>query len=254
MSPPQWQLPPGVDRGLWDYLHAEEMVEQYEGQIGASPLAQVDIAFCRRHFCRPGRLLDLGCGTGRLCRQFAAQGYDCWGVDLSPAMLRKAKELAPPALAERLHWLQANLAEPLPLPNASYDYAACLFSTLGMVRGMQHRDAVIANIRRLLRPGGVCVVHAHHRFFRGLGWKCLAQQWLRTMLSHPQAGDLTMPQAYAGAPLTLHHFTRGQLQQLLQRHDLEIIQWYALDPSGAPARGLAIYGWLVAARRPALEK
>ena len=27
---PDWQLPPGVDRGLWDYLHADDMVAGYD--------------------------------------------------------------------------------------------------------------------------------------------------------------------------------------------------------------------------------
>ena len=33
---PDWQLPPGVDRGLWDYLHSGEMVRGYDGQVAAS--------------------------------------------------------------------------------------------------------------------------------------------------------------------------------------------------------------------------
>jgi ubiquinone/menaquinone biosynthesis C-methylase UbiE len=250
MHLPDWQLPAGVDRGLWDYLHAAEMVAQYEQQIGLSPLAQADVAFCQKHFASPGRLLDLGCGTGRLGRYFAARGYECVGVDLSACMLDQACQLTPSELAPRLHWIQANLAEPLPLADACFDYAACLFSTLGMIRGASHRDAVVANIYRLLRPGGRCVVHAHHRFFVGLGWKRLGQQLLLTSLGHPGAGELTMPQAYAGAPLTLHHFTRSQLQRLLQRHALQILEWLPLDIYGQPARGWRIYGWLIAAQRP----
>ncbi|MFO0825053.1 MAG: hypothetical protein U0792_18345 [Gemmataceae bacterium] len=30
---PEWQLPPGVDRGLWDYLHADDMVAGYDEQM-----------------------------------------------------------------------------------------------------------------------------------------------------------------------------------------------------------------------------
>ncbi|MCS7270972.1 MAG: methyltransferase domain-containing protein, partial [Gemmataceae bacterium] len=158
MKRPDWQLPPGVDRGLWDYFHASDMAEQYEAQIAATPLAQLDIAWCERHFARPGRLLDLGCGTGRLCRHFALRGYECVGVDLSAAMLEVARRLSPASAAERIHWLQANIAEPLPLPEGSFDYAACLFSTLGMVRGAAARAAVLENVRRLLRPGGTFVL------------------------------------------------------------------------------------------------
>src|SRR5579871_3477924 len=92
MAIPDWQLPPGVDRGLWDYLHATDMVASYDEQMKASSLAAADIAFCENAFPSPGRLVDLGCGTGRLCLHFAAKGYDCVGVDLSEEMLAKARE------------------------------------------------------------------------------------------------------------------------------------------------------------------
>jgi SAM-dependent methyltransferase len=248
MTIPDWQLPPGVDRGLWDYLHAEDMVQNYNEQVLASPLARADLVFCERHFSQPGRLLDLGCGTGRLCLHFAAKGYHCLGVDLSPKMLEVACQSTPAALMDRLQWCQANIAEPLPLPDGSFDYIACLYSTLGMIRGPVHRAAVLANIRRLLHPKGCAVLHVHHRFFRGLGFRQLCRQGWLTLLRHPHAGDITMPQAYAGAPLTLHHFTRSELLQLVHLHGLSITEWHALDEQGQSARGLRIYGWLLALR------
>lgn len=96
MAIPDWQLPPGVDRGLWDYLHSGEMVAGYDAQMAASPLAAADVRFCEVAFPTPGRLIDLGCGTGRLCRHFARKGYECVGVDLSDEMLAKARALASP--------------------------------------------------------------------------------------------------------------------------------------------------------------
>src|SRR4051812_13237342 len=125
MAIPDWQLPPGVDRGLWDYFNAGEMVANYDEQMRASPLAAADVAFCERAFATPGKLLDLGCGTGRLCVHFAAKGFECVGIDLSDEMLAKARENAPMAT-----FLKGNLVELKEMPDASFDYAACLFSTL----------------------------------------------------------------------------------------------------------------------------
>ena len=148
---PDWQLPPGVDRGLWDYLHAGDMVAGYDESMRASPLAAADVAFCDLHFARPGRLVDLGCGTGRLCLHFAAKGFDCVGVDLSEEMLAVARKAG-----STVQWIKANIVDlsageipvdaPAPplgwnpaLPEASFDYAACLFSTLGMIHGAKNR-------------------------------------------------------------------------------------------------------------------
>jgi SAM-dependent methyltransferase len=242
---PDWQLPPGVDRGLWDYLHAAGMAAGYDEQVRASPLAAADVAFCEAAFPTPGRLVDLGCGTGRLCARFAAKGYDCVGVDLSDEMLAKARANAPGAA-----FVKGNLVDLSDLPAGSFDYAACLFSTLGMVRGAENRARVVANAFRLLRPGGRLALHAHNRYFRGLGWKrVLGQRW-KTLLGRPDAGDVTMSQAYGGAPLTLHHFTRQGVVRLLEGAGFAAREVRAVGADGAPATGSRVYGWLALAERP----
>jgi SAM-dependent methyltransferase len=249
---PEWQLPPGVDRGLWDYLHSSEMVASYDEQMRASPLAAVDIAFCERQFSTPGRLIDLGCGTGRLCLHFAAKGYECIGVDISEEMLARAKDnlqSLPIDARYRVRLVTANLTDHGLLDGESFDYAACLFSTLGMIRGADNRSRLVANAHRLLRPRGRLVVHAHNRFFRGLGRRRVLAQRLQTFLGHTDAGDITMPQAYAGAPLTLHHFTRGELVGMLEEADFAVREVLAIGDDGKPAHGANVYGWLVTAER-----
>ena len=242
---PDWQLPAGVDRGLWDYLHAADMVAGYDEQMHAAPLAAADIAFCARVFPTPGRLIDLGCGTGRLCAHFAAKGYDCVGVDLSEEMLAKARAHA------NVEWVNANLVDLSALPPMSFDYAACLFSTLGMVRGAENRAKVVANAFRLLKPGGKFVLHAHNRYFRGLGWERVAAQRLKTVLGSATAGDIAMSQAYGGAPLTLHHFTRRIAVRMLEAAGFTLKEVQAIGTGGAPATGSRIYGWLLLGERGA---
>lgn len=244
MTIPNWQLPAGVDRGLWDYLHARDMIAHYDEQILTAPLTQVDVAFCERIFPPPGRLLDLGCGTGRLCAHFAPRGLACVGIDLSDDMLEIARQKVPTA-----HFLKANIVEPLPLPDGSFDYAACLFSTLGMIRGAENRAKAIANVSRWLKPGGRFVLHVHNRYFRGLGWKRVFLERWKALCRRPDAGDLTMPQAYGGAPLTLHHFTRREVHELLENHGFRVIETVAVGVGGEPTRGRWVYGWLIASEK-----
>ncbi len=246
---PDWQLPPGVDRGLWDYLHAADMVAGYDDQMRTSPLAAADVAFCERAFGPAGRLVDLGCGTGRLCGHFAAKGFECVGVDLSDEMLAQARANVPSAT-----FLKANLVDLSELSERSFDYAACLFSTLGMVRGAENRAKVIANALRLLRPGGRFVLHAHNRFFRGLGAIRATGQFLRTLFARPSAGDIAMSQAYGGAPLTLHHFTRREVVGVLSGAGFRTLGVVPLRADGGRANwptAVRAYGWLILAERPA---
>lgn len=243
---PDWQLPTGVDRGLWDYLHATDMAASYDETMRTSPLATADVVFCEQAFPQPGRLVDLGCGTGRLCRHFAAKGYECIGVDLSDQMLAQAHQASS---GLRIEYLKGNLVDLTQLPQGSFDYAACLFSTLGMVRGAENRVKVVANTFRLLKPGGRFVLHVHNRYFRGLGWKRVLGQRCQTLLGHTNAGDITMPQAYGGAPLTLHHFTRREVLSLLAVTGFAVQEVLALGDDGRPATGSRVYGWLILTER-----
>lgn len=233
MAIPDWQLPAGVDRGLWDYLHSSEMVGGYDSQMAASPLAAADVRYCDRWFPEPGRLIDLGCGTGRLAVHFARRGYDCVGVDLSEKMLARAAAHAG-AAGVRVAWNAGNIVGLDNLSGGSFDYAACLFSTLGMVRGEENRKAVVANAHRLLRPGGRFVLHVHNRWFNRLGWRRF------------RTPDLTMPQAYGGAPLTIHHFTRRTAVALLTASGFRVCD---VAPVGATPDGrLAARWWLPGVR------
>lgn len=250
MTIPDWQLPPGVDRGLWDYLHSGEMVGGYDAQMAVSPLARADVAFCERAFPTPGRLLDLGCGTGRLCIHFAAKGYDCVGVDLSDEMLAKAHERST-AGGLRVEWKLANLVDLSDIPAASFDYAACLFSTLGMVRGAENREKVVANAYRALKPGRRFVLHVHNRSFGGLGYGRVMLHWWRGLLGRPDAGDVTMPQAYGGAALTLHHFTRPEGVALLTQAGFVVRDVRGVGISGETVRAdRRAYGYLLSSERP----
>lgn len=58
------------------------------------------------HKCDPKMLLDLGCGTGTMTRQFAMKGYETIGIDLSEDMLIVAKDKAQKAQLDILYLCQ----------------------------------------------------------------------------------------------------------------------------------------------------
>jgi SAM-dependent methyltransferase len=213
IPPPDWQLPPGVSRSLWHYLHNEAIARDYDAGLGAASLLTVDCQFASDHCTPPGRLIDLGCGTGRLLVPLAQRGYRVLGVDLSAPMLRVAGAKAA-AAGVHIDLLQANLVDLGCLDDASFDSAICLFSTLGMIVGHPERQRVLTHIFRLLRPGGIFVLHVHNRWFNV--WDPAGRRWLardlwRAVLGHNRAGDRKMP-AHGDMPaLALHHFTRREI-------------------------------------------
>jgi SAM-dependent methyltransferase len=260
MSPADWQLPPGVTRGLWDYLHDRDLARNYDTALAASPLPAADVRFAEEHFPTPGRLIDLGCGTGRLLVPFACRGFWTLGVDLSAEMLRVAGEKAAVAgVSVRL--LQANIVELDGLRDGSFDYAACLFSTLGMVTGAAERWRAVGHVYRLLRPGGCFVLHVHNRWFsfwdmQGRRW--LTRDMLRSAMGKADAGDRPMPVHQGIAGLSLHHYTRREAVRLLRGVGLRVreVRPVGLRGDGTLPRPwwfgwLRAYGYLIAAERPA---
>ena len=236
---PDWQLPAGVDRGLWDYLHSREMAQGYDAMMMMSPLAALDVRFCVERFTVPGSLLDLGCGTGRLADAFAARGFDYLGIDLSEEMLAVAKRHE----RERVRFVQGNLLNLRELVSEPFDYAACLFSTFGMIRGEAERRQFLRDVFEVLKPGGTFVLHVHNRHFLGLGWK----RWGKT--------EITMPQAYGGAALTLSHFSRAEAVKLLRDAGFEVKEVQAVAPRGELRSAWLFpewraYGYLICAGKP----
>ncbi|HEY7311715.1 MAG TPA: methyltransferase domain-containing protein [Gemmataceae bacterium] len=260
--PADWQLPPGVNRGLWDYLHDPGIARGYDAGLAGTPLFDIDQRFVQEHCPQPGRLLDLGCGTGRLLLAMAQCGWWTLGVDLSAEMLRVAADKAMSAGAV-VNLLRANIAELDALADGSFDGVACLFSTLGMVMGAAQRRRAIGHAYRVLRPGGRFILHVHNRWFNA--WDGAGRAWLlRDALrlgTGGERGDRVMPVHQGVARLTLHLFARREVCRLLTDAGFHLLEVrpLSLRPDGrlpCPAwfGWLRAYGYLLAAEKPELHR
>lgn len=256
--PPDWQLPPGVSRGLWDYLHDPAIARNYDASLAGASLPQLDVAFVQQHCLDSARLIDLGCGTGRLLLAMASRGCPVIGIDLSFPMLQVAAQKAKQA-GLPVELLQANLTHLECLADGTFDCAACLYSTLGMIRGQDMRRRMIEQVYRLLRPGGCFVLHVHNRWFNlwhGQGRRWLLQNYFRSLIGQEERGDRLMPAHQGIGGLILHLFTRHEAIQLLRGAGFHIreVKPVSLNPDGRvrcyPLFGwLRAYGYLIAAGR-----
>jgi ubiquinone/menaquinone biosynthesis C-methylase UbiE len=143
----------------WDALFSEFYLRAFaDDEADAQAGAQAQSA-ARLAACPPGgELLDVPCGYGRHAIALARAGYRVTGVDRSPTLLAEAQRRAGddgPALVE------ADYRE-LPFPDQRFDAALNLFTSLGFY-GDEEDVKALAEIGRVLRPGGRLVIEIMHR-------------------------------------------------------------------------------------------
>ena len=93
----------------------------------------------------PGdRVLDACCGTGDLALAAEREGGDVVGRDFSPRMLERARRKS-----STVEWVEGDLLA-LPFPDGRFDAATVGFG----VRNVPELPAALAELRRVLRPGG----------------------------------------------------------------------------------------------------
>ncbi|KUL43075.1 methyltransferase type 11 [Streptomyces sp. NRRL F-4489] len=98
---------------------------------------------------RSARVLDYGCGYGRITAELAGLGYRAVrGVDRSAALIARGRR-EHPGLA-LLRWPGL----PLPFADRSFD-AALLFAVLTCVPDDAGQEAIVGELARVVRPGGV---------------------------------------------------------------------------------------------------
>jgi ubiquinone/menaquinone biosynthesis C-methylase UbiE len=97
---------------------------------------------------RPGAILDVGCGTGRLLKSARARfpGAKLVGVDAAIEMVKQARRSDPSGTIQ----FQQATAEHLPFPVASFDL---VFSTMTF-HHWQDQAQGAAEVARVLTPGG----------------------------------------------------------------------------------------------------
>ncbi|MBI5396343.1 MAG: class I SAM-dependent methyltransferase [Verrucomicrobia bacterium] len=104
---------------------------------------------------KPGRLLDVGCGTGVMAPVFLERGWEFVGVDLAPKMIDYARQRFAGQPKAQFH---AGTLESLKLPVASFDAVMAM----GLVEYLNDEElrSVMQEMARVLKPGGVLVVSA----------------------------------------------------------------------------------------------
>jgi SAM-dependent methyltransferase len=129
---------------------------------GSDPSDSAVAAAARFHDGHVQRILELGAGQGRDTLFLAREGFDVLALDYAAgtveAILAKA---AAAEVSERVGGTRHDVRSPLPFADASFDasYSHMLFC---MALTTPELEALAAEIRRVIRPGGLVVYTVRH--------------------------------------------------------------------------------------------
>lgn len=120
-----------------------------------------DVEFYLAVCAGAGRVLELGCGTGRILAPLAAAGHEVVGVDRDPAMLALAAEALTDDARERATLVRGDMTRLSELGLGMFDRVLIPFTGLYALDG---RDAIaqcLAEARAHMTPNGVLILDAY---------------------------------------------------------------------------------------------
>jgi SAM-dependent methyltransferase len=189
-----------------------------------------------------GPVLELACGTGRLSNALAAKGIDVTGLDLSAAMLRRAK-----LKARRLAVAPSFVRGDMRSFTVGRRFELILLTCSSLSHMTSHADvlAVLRRIRRHLAPGGLFAFDVANPQLRELaGLADRGPRWISAAPGYAAQEELIdydpvsqiqrvgwtvcggMDGPVSIAPLALRNFFAQELELLLDSAGLALVARY----------------------------
>jgi len=178
-----------------------------------------------------GRVLDVGCGTGRHCIELARRGYRVVGTDPSETMLAAARARASAAGVE-VDFRQVRGEDYT--SQEALDAAVCLFTTLGQVDGDSGNSALVRKTAEALRPGGLVPqrrwvtqnLKIDERLGEGQSYTQVTRHYNPANKRVTERFERTSPQGKQAYLLRYRLYSALELRNLLEAVGFEVLKEY----------------------------
>ncbi|MCL4776452.1 MAG: class I SAM-dependent methyltransferase [Gammaproteobacteria bacterium] len=194
-------------QGLDQEQYSLEFIDPTDDQARRNLDKDQSWAFIQRQLPGPGRLLDIGCGTGRLLYLAQRAGWQAKGLELSAPMAAFVRD----KLGVEVVVGDFLATEPAPGDAAAYD-VVCLRHVL---EHLPDGLGAMARIRALLRPGGYFLAEMPNVEAWSKRWRRLAE---RAGLHRRR-----FPENFVAGHC--NEYSRRSFQELCRRSGFELLRW-----------------------------
>jgi 2-polyprenyl-3-methyl-5-hydroxy-6-metoxy-1,4-benzoquinol methylase len=111
------------------------------------------------------RVVEIGVGEGTPLATLAKAGIDVWGVDISPNMVEKSKQMAKKVGIDVDHILLADIQDPVTYAPILKEGQFDGLMAMGVMPHVQNDQMVIENMASLIRPGGRVFIEFRNKMF-----------------------------------------------------------------------------------------
>ena len=132
---------------------AEEYVVRLSHELEHKPLDRALLNYFAEEVRGRGLVCDLGCGPGHVARYLHEQGVTVQGIDLSPDMIKLARENNP-----GITFAQGNMLA-LDVPDKTWAGIVAFYSIVHLSRGQLMQ--ALREMYRVLQPGGLLLLSFH---------------------------------------------------------------------------------------------
>jgi SAM-dependent methyltransferase len=218
-----------LDPRWYETFFAADYLRIARATVEAGTDAEVDFVVTALGLEPGARVLDLACGHGRHTVRLAARGFAATGFDRSAESLALARAAGP-----QVEFVEGDMRE-LPFEDASFDAVINLFTAFGYFPDEDDDARVLAEVARVLRPGGVFLIDllnppGFFRRYRERQWERLdddvlfLQEYRYDVLTGRSQADwlLVFPDGVRRELRSdLRNYTGPELVRLLRRAGLE---------------------------------
>lgn len=206
------------------------------------------MAICRAHLdpaFAPQRVMDFGCGVGRVLLPLAALSAEVVGVDIAPSMLAEARRNC-----ERMGVGNVTLAksdDTLSEVSGQFDlvHTCIVIQHIEIARGLRLFEQLVQRIR----PGGIGALHVtfawdHHAANHGTpppppvltpwqAWRRSTRRLLAHWFKSPGSSEASKPAPDADPEMQMNFYNLSQLMFILQRAGVHAVHTELTDHGGA---------------------